>query len=101
MQYAPVSGSIEEINETLSSEPGLLNKSPEEKGWLCKIKLSDPAEVRVFRDNLGGTGHRKSEYHAEQISRFDMLWVIQLSIVVILHVHQTLVKVTTVGCRAL
>jgi len=43
--YAPVSGTIEEINETLSSEPGLLNKSPEDKGWLCKIKLSDPSEV--------------------------------------------------------
>ncbi|KIK06928.1 hypothetical protein K443DRAFT_673819 [Laccaria amethystina LaAM-08-1] len=43
--YAPVSGTIEEINEKLSSEPGLLNKSPEDKGWLCKIKLHDPSEV--------------------------------------------------------
>jgi glycine cleavage system H protein len=43
--YAPVSGTIQEINETLSSEPGLLNKSPEDRGWLCKIKLSDPSEV--------------------------------------------------------
>ncbi|PPQ71343.1 hypothetical protein CVT24_012084 [Panaeolus cyanescens] len=43
--YAPISGTVEEINETLSSEPGLLNKSAEEKGWLCKIKLSDPSEL--------------------------------------------------------
>ncbi|CAA7266503.1 unnamed protein product [Cyclocybe aegerita] len=43
--YAPVSGIVEEINETLSNEPGLLNKSAEDKGWLCKIKLSDPSEV--------------------------------------------------------
>jgi len=43
--YAPVSGTIEEINEKLSSEPGLLNKSPEDRGWLCKIKLHDPLEV--------------------------------------------------------
>ncbi|KAF8973989.1 glycine cleavage H-protein-domain-containing protein [Flammula alnicola] len=43
--YAPVSGTVEEINENLSSEPGLLNKSAEDKGWLCKIKLSDPSEV--------------------------------------------------------
>ncbi|KDR85060.1 hypothetical protein GALMADRAFT_218142 [Galerina marginata CBS 339.88] len=43
--YAPVSGTVEEVNETLASEPGLLNKSPEEKGWLCKIKLSDPSEM--------------------------------------------------------
>ncbi|KAG9222876.1 hypothetical protein PLEOSDRAFT_1101706 [Pleurotus ostreatus PC15] len=48
--YAPVSGTIEEINETLSSEPGLLNKSPEDKGWLCKIKLSDPSEVEKLLD---------------------------------------------------
>ena len=31
-QYAPVSGTIEEINEAVSSQPGLLNKSPEDKG---------------------------------------------------------------------
>ncbi|PPQ64403.1 hypothetical protein CVT26_002110 [Gymnopilus dilepis] len=43
--YAPVSGKVEEINETLAGEPGLLNKSPEDKGWLCKIKLSDPSEM--------------------------------------------------------
>ncbi|RDB28762.1 Glycine cleavage system H protein, mitochondrial [Hypsizygus marmoreus] len=43
--YAPVSGTIQEINEVLSSEPGLLNKSAEEKGWLCKIKLSDPSQI--------------------------------------------------------
>ncbi|KAF9481366.1 hypothetical protein BDN70DRAFT_991909 [Pholiota conissans] len=43
--YAPVSGIVEEINETLNSEPGLLNKSAEEKGWLCKIRLSDPSEI--------------------------------------------------------
>ncbi|KAE9411041.1 hypothetical protein BT96DRAFT_246539 [Gymnopus androsaceus JB14] len=43
--YAPVSGTVVEINETLADQPGLLNKSPEEKGWLCKIKLSDPSEL--------------------------------------------------------
>jgi len=44
--YAPVSGTVEEINEALSSEPSLLNKSPEDKGWLCKIKLDNPAELQ-------------------------------------------------------
>jgi len=43
--YAPVSGIIQEVNEELASQPGLLNRSPEDKGWLCKIKLSDPAEI--------------------------------------------------------
>ncbi|THV04875.1 glycine dehydrogenase [Dendrothele bispora CBS 962.96] len=43
--YAPVSGTIEAVNEALSSQPSLLNKSPESEGWLCKIKLSEPSEV--------------------------------------------------------
>ncbi|ADV25643.1 glycine cleavage system H protein [Cryptococcus gattii Ru294] len=42
--YAPVSGVVESINETLADQPSLLNKSPEKDGWLCKVKLSDPAE---------------------------------------------------------
>jgi len=43
--YEPVSGVIKEVNEQLNNQPGLLNKSPESDGWLCKIQLSDPAEM--------------------------------------------------------
>ncbi|KAH8102462.1 single hybrid motif-containing protein [Cristinia sonorae] len=43
--YAPVSGTVKEINEELNSQPGLLNKSPEGDGWLCKIELSDTEEI--------------------------------------------------------
>ncbi|KAG0708935.1 glycine cleavage H-protein-domain-containing protein [Suillus ampliporus] len=43
--YAPVSGTVTEVNEVLNSEPGLLNRSPEEEGWLCKIQLSAPEEM--------------------------------------------------------
>lgn len=32
LQFAPISGSVEEVNVTLNDQPGLLNKSPEEKG---------------------------------------------------------------------
>ncbi|KAJ7925858.1 glycine cleavage H-protein-domain-containing protein [Mycena leptocephala] len=46
--YAPVSGTISEVNDALASQPGLLNKSPEDKGWLCKIKLSTPDEMDNF-----------------------------------------------------
>ncbi|KAJ7837536.1 glycine cleavage H-protein-domain-containing protein [Mycena olivaceomarginata] len=51
--YAPVSGTIEEVNETLNDQPGLLNKSPEEKGWLCKIKLSTPDEMETLLTEEG------------------------------------------------
>ncbi|KAK8858882.1 glycine cleavage system H protein [Kwoniella newhampshirensis] len=46
--YAPVSGIIDEINETLADQPGLLNKAPQGDGWLCKVKLSDPAEFEAL-----------------------------------------------------
>ncbi|KAK6907731.1 glycine cleavage system H protein [Kwoniella mangroviensis CBS 10435] len=46
--YAPVSGVIEEINETLADQPGLLNKASEGNGWLAKIKLSDPSEFEAL-----------------------------------------------------
>ncbi|KIY72812.1 hypothetical protein CYLTODRAFT_7924 [Cylindrobasidium torrendii FP15055 ss-10] len=43
--FAPVSGTVDQVNEALNDQPGLINKSPDVKGWLCKIKLSDPTEV--------------------------------------------------------
>jgi glycine cleavage system H protein len=42
--YSPVSGIIESINHNLSSEPNLVNLSPEKNGWIFTIRLSDPAE---------------------------------------------------------
>jgi len=38
--YAPASGTVTEINETLTSQPNLINKSPHDAGWLFKMKLS-------------------------------------------------------------
>ncbi|KAG9101129.1 hypothetical protein FS749_010078 [Ceratobasidium sp. UAMH 11750] len=42
---APVSGTVKEVNPAVGEKPSLLNSSPEDKGWLCKIEVSDPAEV--------------------------------------------------------
>ncbi|CEF67886.1 Glycine cleavage system H protein, mitochondrial [Strongyloides ratti] len=44
--YTPVSGKIHEINETTTDEPNIINKSPYEKGWLFKIILSNPDELK-------------------------------------------------------
>ena len=38
--FMPVSGEILEMNET-----ELVNKDPYQKGWLVKIKITDPAEL--------------------------------------------------------
>jgi len=43
--YAPVSGDVVAINEELSNAPELLNQDPYGKGWLFKVKLSDPGEL--------------------------------------------------------
>jgi len=43
--YAPLSGTVVEVNETLSDESHLINESPYEDGWIAVIELSDPMEV--------------------------------------------------------
>ena len=43
--YSPVSGTIIEINSKLNNAPELINQSPEEEGWIYKIRLSNGAEV--------------------------------------------------------
>ena len=37
--YAPLSGTIEAVNEALEAEPTIVNSSPYEDGWLFKIRL--------------------------------------------------------------
>lgn len=44
--YSPVSGEIVEINEKLSTEPEKLNQDPHGEGWLVKIRLSAPDELK-------------------------------------------------------
>ncbi|CAD6566094.1 MAG: hypothetical protein CYPHOPRED_000351 [Cyphobasidiales sp. Tagirdzhanova-0007] len=55
--FAPVSGIIETINSALGDQPALLNRSPEDAGWLCKIKLSDAEEIRDLMDAEGYKAH--------------------------------------------
>jgi glycine cleavage system H protein len=43
--YSPVSGVVVEVNHSLESEPGLVNKDPYGQGWMIVIELSNPAEL--------------------------------------------------------
>ena len=43
---SPVSGRVIEANGALDDAPEQINQSPYDAGWLAKIELSDPAEVR-------------------------------------------------------
>jgi glycine cleavage system H protein len=47
---APLSGEITEVNEAAGEEPELINTDPYEKGWMVKVKLSDPSEVDSLMD---------------------------------------------------
>ena len=48
--YAPVSGTIAEVNDDLADTPQRLNEDPYGEGWLCVIELSDPSEVDGLLD---------------------------------------------------
>ncbi|XP_072490291.1 glycine cleavage system H protein, mitochondrial isoform X2 [Notamacropus eugenii] len=43
--YSPLSGEVTEINVALAEDPGLVNKSCYEDGWLIKMTLSNPSEL--------------------------------------------------------
>lgn len=48
--YSAVAGTISDVNKTLANDPGLLNSDPFGKGWLVKIKTSDPAPLNKLMD---------------------------------------------------
>jgi glycine cleavage system H protein len=43
--FAPVTGEVVAVNDSLQQNPALVNQSPYEKGWMVRIKLDDPKEV--------------------------------------------------------
>ncbi len=46
--YAPVSGEVVEINESLEDAPEAVNNDAYGDGWMFKVKLSDPSEVEAL-----------------------------------------------------
>ncbi|XP_050760274.1 glycine cleavage system H protein, mitochondrial [Gymnogyps californianus] len=43
--YSPLSGEVTEINAALADNPGLVNKSCYQDGWLIKMTVENPAEL--------------------------------------------------------
>ena len=43
--YAPISGTVSLVNEILADEPQLLQESPEDKGWICRLTDFDSSDV--------------------------------------------------------
>jgi glycine cleavage system H protein len=49
--YAPVSGTVTEVNEELSGNPGLINADSEATGWIYKIAIADVGEIDSLLDD--------------------------------------------------
>ncbi len=46
--FMPVGGEIIEVNPALEESPDVVNKDPYGKGWMIKIKISDPSEAKTL-----------------------------------------------------
>jgi glycine cleavage system H protein len=43
--FMPVGGEILEVNPALEDSPEIVNKDPYGKGWMVRIKITDPSEA--------------------------------------------------------
>jgi glycine cleavage system H protein len=54
--YAPVVGTVVEVNSDLADSPQKLNEDPYGEGWLCLIQADDPEALSSLLD---ANGYRK------------------------------------------
>ncbi len=57
--YTPVSGEVVEVNTSIMEEPAQVNEDPYGKGWLAKIKMDNPEEVKELMSSSDYIEHRK------------------------------------------
>ena len=48
--YAPITGTVIEVNSALEEDPALVNSSPEEDGWFFKLTIADESELEGLMD---------------------------------------------------
>jgi glycine cleavage system H protein len=51
--YAPVSGTVVEVNDELVDAPQRLNEDPYGEGWICVIEPSDAGQLDALLDAAG------------------------------------------------
>jgi glycine cleavage system H protein len=51
--YAPVSGTVSAVNDGLVDHPEALNQDPYGDGWICRIDMTQPAELDSLLDAEG------------------------------------------------
>jgi glycine cleavage system H protein len=58
--FSPASGEVVANNSALENEPSLINEDAMGKGWIFKIKLSNPAEIDALMDEAAYQDFLKS-----------------------------------------
>jgi glycine cleavage system H protein len=48
--FAPISGTVSEVNEALRDQPELLNTDAFGEGWVARVELADPGELDALMD---------------------------------------------------
>jgi glycine cleavage system H protein len=48
--FAPVSGTVSDINDALEGEPELVNTDADQGGWLFRLQLANPDELGSLMD---------------------------------------------------
>jgi glycine cleavage system H protein len=51
--YAPVAGTVVEVNRELTDAPQRVNEDPYGEGWICVIEPNDPAALDALLDAEG------------------------------------------------
>jgi len=48
--YAPVKGTVVEVNKALEADPGLINREPYGQGWIFVLKLGNADDLKQLKD---------------------------------------------------
>lgn len=56
---SPYDGTVETVNESLSTDPGLVNKDPYGAGWIVKLKLNSRDSTELLSGQLAISAFRK------------------------------------------
>ena len=49
--FLPVSGKVLEVNKNLEDNPELINEDPYEKGWIIRMEIENPEELKDLLDS--------------------------------------------------
>ena len=55
--YAPISGTVVEVDAGLPDSPSDVNEDPLGKGWFLKLKIANPAELDGLMDEAAYQAH--------------------------------------------